>query len=152
MAKFFGMIANIDDNVGKLMERLAAAGLDTNTVVIFLTDNGPGDVRFNSGLRNRKGTVYEGGTRVPCYVRWPGRVPAGRVVDVPLAHIDIAPTLLAAVGPAVDERPMGTVEDVGTSDAPVGDTVFPGNGAEPLRVRLVGRRRWRIRRPHDAEG
>ena len=55
-------------------------------------------------------------------------------------------------GPAVDERPTGTVEDAGTSDAPVGDTVFPGNDAEPLRVGLVGRRRWRIRRPHDAEG
>src|SRR5262249_50738930 len=65
-------------------------------IVIFLTDNGPARPRYNAGLRGYKGTVYEGGIRVPCYMRWPGHFPAGRVVDRLAAHIDIFPTLLEA--------------------------------------------------------
>jgi hypothetical protein len=59
-------------------------------------------VRFNSGLRNRKGTVYEGGIRVPCYVRWPAGVKGGRTVAEPLAHIDVTPSVLAACGVKAD--------------------------------------------------
>ena len=70
------MIENIDANFGRLLKALDDAKLADNTIVIFLTDNGPGGVRCNGGLRNRKGTVYEGGIRVPCYVRWPARVQA----------------------------------------------------------------------------
>ena len=79
IAKAYGMIENIDTNFGRLMKALDDAKLADNTIVIFLTDNGPGGVRWNAGLRNRKGTVYEGGIRVPCYVRWPAEVKAGRV-------------------------------------------------------------------------
>ncbi len=93
IAKAYGMIENIDTNFGRLMKALDDKKLTENTVVIFLTDNGPGGVRWNAGLRNRKGTVYEGGIRVPCYVRWPAKVKAGHVIDTPLAHIDITPTL-----------------------------------------------------------
>ncbi|MBN9519888.1 arylsulfatase [bacterium] len=95
-ARAYAMIESIDTNFARLLKAVADAGQLDNTIVIFLTDNGPGGVRFNAGLRNRKGTVYEGGTRVPCYVRWPGRVEAGRVIETPLAHIDIAPTLIEA--------------------------------------------------------
>ncbi len=95
-ARAYAMIENIDTNFARLLKAVADAGQLDNTIVIFLTDNGPGGVRFNAGLRNRKGTVYEGGTRVPCYVRWPGRVEPGRVIDTPLAHIDITPTLIEA--------------------------------------------------------
>jgi hypothetical protein len=69
-------------------------------LVISLTDNGPGGVRWNAGLRNRKGTVYEGGIRVPFYVRWKGQVPADTKVGVPAAHIDVTPTVLEACGVA----------------------------------------------------
>jgi len=100
VARAYAMIENVDTNFARLLKALDDAGQSRNTVVIFLTDNGPGDVRFNAGLRNRKGTVYEGGTRVPCYVRWPGRITPGHVVEMPLAHIDIVPTLLAACGVA----------------------------------------------------
>ena len=75
IAKAYGMIENIDVNFGRLMKALEEKKLAENTIVIFLTDNGPGGVRWNAGLRNRKGTVYEGGASFacPCYVRWPAR-------------------------------------------------------------------------------
>jgi arylsulfatase A-like enzyme len=98
IARAYGMIENIDDNFGRLLKALDEKKLAENTIVIFLTDNGPGGVRWNGGLRNRKGTVYEGGIRVPCYVRWPGKVKPGRVIDAPLAHIDITPTLCDICG------------------------------------------------------
>ena len=101
-AKVYGMIANLDENVGRLLERLEQSDLADNTIVIFLTDNGPqgskGKVRWNADLRAAKGSVYEGGIRVPCFIRWPARLEAGRVIDRIAAHIDILPTLLDACG------------------------------------------------------
>jgi len=106
VANAYGMISNIDANFGRLMKTLADKKLADNTVVIFMTDNGPGDSRFNGGLRDRKGTVYDGGIRVPCYVRWPAKLKPGTVIDTPLAHIDITPTLLEMTGtkPAKDVK------------------------------------------------
>jgi arylsulfatase A-like enzyme len=98
IAKAYGMIENIDANFGRLMRALDEQKLADNTLVIFLTDNGPGGARWNAGLRNRKGTVYDGGIRVPCYVRWPAGVRGARGVDRPLAHIDVTPTILNACG------------------------------------------------------
>ena len=94
------MIENIDGNFARLLKAIDDKKLAENTVVVFLTDNGVGGIRWNAGLRNRKGTVYEGGTRVPCYVRWPDEIAGagGRAVAVPLAHIDITPTVLKACG------------------------------------------------------
>jgi arylsulfatase/arylsulfatase A len=102
IAKAYAMIENIDTNFGRLMKTLEEKKLADNTIVIFLTDNGPGDVRWNAGLRNRKGTVYEGGVRVPCYVRWPAKVKAGHVVETALAHIDMTPTLAELCGAKAD--------------------------------------------------
>jgi arylsulfatase A-like enzyme len=98
-AKTYAMITNIDDNVGRLFAALDELGLDRNTIVIFLTDNGPafgGVERYNAGMRGQKGTVYEGGIRVPCFVRWPGVIPSGKAVDRLAAHIDLLPTILNA--------------------------------------------------------
>lgn len=97
IARAYGMIENIDDNFGRLLKALDDKKLAENTVVIFLTDNGPGGLRWNGGLRNRKGSVYEGGVRVPCYVRWRGRVKP-QTIDTPLAHIDVTPTLCEFCG------------------------------------------------------
>jgi arylsulfatase A-like enzyme len=97
-AKLYAMVSNIDANVGRLLAMLDAEKLADNTIVIFLTDNGPGSVRFNAGMRGYKGTVYEGGIHVPCYIRWPKHLRAGRVVEPIAAHIDILPTLVDAVG------------------------------------------------------
>src|SRR5438876_8306523 len=98
-AKVYGMITNIDDNLGRLFAKLDELKLADETIVVFLTDNGPQQVRYNSGLLERKGSVHEGGIRVPCFIRWPaGKLEPGRVVDRIAAHIDLTPTLLAACG------------------------------------------------------
>jgi arylsulfatase A-like enzyme len=95
-AKVYGMIGNIDENLGRVFDRLAESGQDRNTIVIFLTDNGPQGRRYNGPLRDEKTSLYEGGIRVPCLVRWPGKLDAGKKVSQPAAHIDIVPTLLEA--------------------------------------------------------
>ena len=95
-AKIYGMISNVDSNVGKLLAHLKTRNLDQDTILIFMTDNGPQQKRFNAGLRGLKGSTYEGGVRVPLLVRWPKRIAKGTVVDRLAAHIDLTPTLLEA--------------------------------------------------------
>ena len=77
VARVYAMVTNIDTNVGRVLKALEDRKLADNTIVVFLTDNGPAEVRFNAGLRGWKGSVYDGGIRVPCYLRWPGHFPAG---------------------------------------------------------------------------
>ena len=96
-ARIYGMITNIDDNVGRLLDHLEARGLAGNTIFIFMTDNGPTTRLYHAGLRAQKGTVYEGGIRVPFLVRWPDRLEPRKVESLG-AHIDVTPTLLAAAG------------------------------------------------------
>jgi arylsulfatase A-like enzyme len=100
VAKFFGMISNIDDNIGKLMAKLQEWGLEENTIIIFMTDNGGtvGVAIFNAGMRGGKVTPFQGGTRVPFFVSWPGKIKGG--VDVPqlAAHVDVFPTLADLAG------------------------------------------------------
>ncbi|MGH8245686.1 MAG: arylsulfatase, partial [Gammaproteobacteria bacterium] len=97
-ARVYGMVTNIDDNLGRLFAKLDELKLSRDTIVIFLTDNGPQQNRYNSGLRDRKSSVYEGGIRVPFFVRWPGVLRGGLKVDRIAAHIDVAPTLLDLCG------------------------------------------------------
>ena len=97
-AKVYAMVKNIDDNVGRLLERLRKLELERDTIVIFMTDNGPQHDRYNGGIRGRKGTVYEGGIRVPFLLHWPASVKPGSNVDRLAAHIDVMPTLLEACG------------------------------------------------------
>ena len=100
-ASFFGMIANIDENMGKLEQTLIDAGLRDNTIVIFLTDNGTyyGDVIFKAGMRGKKESLYEGGHRVPFFIRWPAgglRSPGG-IGELAQAQ-DVLPTLIELAG------------------------------------------------------
>ena len=96
IAKFFGMIANIDENMGRLDAFLRDSGLRDNTILVFMTDNGgtAGVPLFNAGMRGRKIELYDGGHRVPCFVRWPagGLRAAGDVPELTQAQ-DILPTL-----------------------------------------------------------
>ncbi len=109
--QFYGMIANLDYNVGLLRAQLEESGLAENTIVIFMTDNGTANGAtfdglnseatggFNAGMRGRKSSVYEGGHRVPCFIRWPaGGVVGGRDVASLAAHLDILPTLAELCG------------------------------------------------------
>ena len=99
-AKFLGMVANIDDNVGRLLALLDRRGLADNTLVIFLTDNGTDGgtlAGYNAGMRGHKGSAYLGGTRAASFWRWPHALAAG---DCPAlaAHLDIVPTLAQLAG------------------------------------------------------
>lgn len=97
-AKIYGMVKNIDDNVGRLKAKLKQLKLEDDTIVIYLTDNGPQSPRYNANMRGMKTTVYEGGLRVPFFVRWPSKLRAGGKIPQMAAHIDIMPTLLEACG------------------------------------------------------
>ena len=95
-AKFFGQIANIDENMGRLLAMLDNTGMAENTLLIYMTDNGTvaGDKVFNAGMRGRKTEFWEGGHRVPCFVRWPsGGLGKPRDIDVLSQCHDILPTL-----------------------------------------------------------
>jgi arylsulfatase A-like enzyme len=111
MAEFYGMISNIDDNMGRLVEKLKQLGLEENTVLIFMTDNGTAagflggeqDAAmwsgFNAGMRGIKGSEYEGGHRVPLFLRWPaGDLGEPRDIASLTAHIDVMPTLAQLCG------------------------------------------------------
>jgi hypothetical protein len=111
-AAFLGMIACIDENIGRLLDYLETTGLAENTIVVFMTDNGSSagynpmkKVGFNAGMRGMKGSPYEGGHRVPCFVRWPaggiGGEGKGRDVTRLAAHFDLMPTLAELAGAAL---------------------------------------------------
>jgi len=95
-AAIYGLVQNIDENVGRLLKHLDQLGIADNTIVIFLSDNGaegPQGSRFNAGMRGMKGTVHEGGVRVPMFVRWPGKIEADKVLSQLAGHIDLLPTI-----------------------------------------------------------
>lgn len=100
-AEFFGMIVNIDENFGKLEAYLKKSGLADNTILIFMTDNGSGNgfnptmkVGYNQGLSGKKGSRYDGGHRVPFFIRWKdGKVDGGWDINEVTSHVDLIPTL-----------------------------------------------------------
>ncbi|MFP4340221.1 MAG: arylsulfatase [Cyclobacteriaceae bacterium] len=124
---FYGMITNIDENIGRLEELLAEKGLRENTILLFMTDNGTSagadlsqeqfvEKGFNAGMRGKKGSPYEGGHRVPLFIRWPGgKVPAAKDVSILSAYTDLLPTLLDLCGMKAPE----TADFHGTSLQPL---------------------------------
>ena len=148
------VIEELDESVGLLMEALRRNGLEENTWVVVTSDNGPwlsyGDHGGSAGpFREGKGTVYEGGVRVPCIMRWPGRIPAGRSCDEPLMTIDLLPTIARRVGAPLPENRID------------GHDVWPvlnGTGPGPDRtywfyylqnqLQAVRQGRWKLILPH----
>ena len=110
-AKFFGMIANIDDNVGRLLAKLKELGIERDTLVIFMNDNGGtvGVNVFNAGMRGAKVTPWLGGTRAASFWRWPGTLEAGDITSL-AAHIDVFPTLAEIVGAKLNAETAKQVE------------------------------------------
>ena len=125
-AGFYGMIENIDENMGRLMKKLDEWNLSKDTILIFMSDNGSvgsmvrkgsklgtssdGKVMegFNAGMKGAKGSADEGGVRVPFFVRWQGKFLAGREIEKIVAHIDLLPTLADIAG--VKKLPKGQIE------------------------------------------
>lgn len=111
MGLFADVIAEIDDSVGQVLGTLDELKLADNTLVIFATDNGPwlsyGNHAGSAGpLREGKGTTFEGGVRVPCIMRWPGKIPHGAVCRELAATIDIVPTIAGLVGQELPAHPI----------------------------------------------
>jgi len=128
-ARFFGMITNIDENVGRMREYLKEKGLDQNTIFIFMTDNGSangcdldgdGFVKdgYNAGLRGKKGSPYDGGHRVPFILHWPeGGYTEGRDLDTLVANVDFLPTLCDLCDVPVSDESLDHIN--GTSLKPL---------------------------------
>lgn len=104
VAAYYAAITAIDDQVGRLMQVLKETGADENTIVLFTSDHG--DMLGNHGMR-RKRKPHDESARVPGIIRWPARVPKGKVVDTLLSHVDMAPTLLALAGSEVPKSMQG---------------------------------------------
>jgi arylsulfatase len=110
-AKFFGMLANADDNIGRLLSKLSEWGIDKETLVIFMNDNGgtAGCKVFNAGMRGTKGTPFLGGTRASSFWRWPGTLMPGDAAQL-TAHIDFLPTLAEIAGARIDAKAGRQIE------------------------------------------
>ena len=104
------MVENIDANVGRVLAKLDELGVADDTIVLYLSDNGPNSFRWNDGMKGRKGSTDEGGVRSPLLVRWPGKIAAGARIDRIAAAIDLLPTLIDLAGvERVGDKPLDGV-------------------------------------------
>ncbi|MBM3736225.1 MAG: arylsulfatase [Acidobacteria bacterium] len=156
---FYGMIENIDQNVGGLVDFLKSSGLDQDTILIFTTDNGTssGAQVFNAGMRASKGSPYDGGHRVPFFIHWPGGgLTGGRGIDTLAAHIDVLPTLMElcgvkrAKGPEMHGRSLVPVLRGSVKDWPDRTIITDSQRMEKLvkgRQASVMTQQWRMVNP-----
>ncbi|PIA77682.1 arylsulfatase [Gaetbulibacter sp. 4G1] len=91
--KVYAMVSNIDDNIGKVISKVKSLGIEDNTIIIFMTDNGPQQLRYVGGMRGLKGSVYRGGIRVPLLFSYPNQFKGNKDIETTTAHIDILPTI-----------------------------------------------------------
>jgi arylsulfatase A-like enzyme len=150
------VIMELDWSVGQILAALAEHGLDERTLVLFASDNGPwlsyGDHAGSAGpLREGKATAWEGGVRVPCLARWPGRIPAGTVCREPAMTIDVLPTLAQLAGAALPEHPIDGL-DIGPllagrpgAKSPHEALYFYWN----RELQAVRSGRWKLHFPHE---
>ena len=145
------VIRELDWSVGQILAKLRDTGLDSNTLVLFLSDNGPWFGGSTSGLRGMKGATWDGGIRVPFIARWPGRIPGDRVNREVCASVDIFPTVCGLAGAAVPtDRPVDG-KDIfpllasATAKSPH-EAIFAMGGPE-LRVVRSGKWKLHVRTP-----
>ncbi|MGE3315016.1 MAG: sulfatase [Planctomycetaceae bacterium] len=151
------VIAEIDWSVGEIVATLARLGLEKNTIVIFTSDNGPwlsyGNHAGSSGpLREGKGTMWEGGARVPCIMRWPGHIPAGTECSELAATIDLLPTLAGIAGADVPTARRIDGKDIralmlGERDAKSPHEAYYYYWGDELQAIRSGR--WKLHFPHS---
>jgi arylsulfatase A len=148
-ARIYGMISSIDDNIGRLLKTIDR----DNTIVVFMSDNGGLSRHFKAGLRGFKGSVYEGGVRVPFIARWPGKFPAGSVVDSMAQHIDLLPTFCDLAGiPApgkLDGKTFAPILRAGKGESPHQFLYNQWNRGRPILTTVPGdaelKANWSIR-------
>ena len=140
-----GVMKQLDDVVGGVMDKLKADGLDKNTIVVFTTDNGTenftwpdgGNTPFSAG----KGTVMEGGMRVPMIARWPGHIAAGKVENGLMSGLDFFPTLTAIAGDANIKQELLTGQAARRQDLQ--------GPSRRLRSDASADRRWPVQSPRN---
>lgn len=152
--KYGDVIMEIDWSVGQILKTLRKHNLENNTLVVFTSDNGPwlnfGKHAGSAGpLREGKGTSWEGGQRVPCIMRWPGRIPKGTVCDKIAATLDLLPTFAAIAGAPLPKNKIDGVNIrpllEGEEDANPRDHLFYYYG-RPLQAVRQGK--WKLHFPH----
>ena len=147
------VMQELDWSVGEILAALDKTGVADNTLVVFASDNGPwlsyGDHAGTTGnLREGKGTTFEGGVRVPCIIRWPGRVPASEVDDTPWGSIDVFPTIAHAMNTA----PAGPIDGRDATDLITGDGGSPRDAYlcyyRTNELQAIRSGRWKLHLPH----
>jgi arylsulfatase A-like enzyme len=118
------MCENIDDNVGRVLAKLEDAKLAENTIVVYFSDNGPNGVRYNAGLKGRKGSTDEGGVHSPLFIRWPTKVKPGSVVKNITGAIDLYPTLAEICG--IKPNPKKSFDGISFGRVLLGDPNYQG--------------------------
>jgi arylsulfatase/arylsulfatase A len=153
LRRVYAMIENIDDNVGRLFRWLDERRLTNDTLVLFITDNGPATVGWNAGLRSRKSDVFDGGIRSPAFFHYPGRFPAGLRQGRIAAHIDLVPTVLELCGIVppqdlmLDGRSLLEALETGVADWPERTLVFQTHRGDVPFARhhcAVRSERWKL--------
>jgi arylsulfatase A len=159
-ALYSGVMREIDWSVGEVLRALDETNVANNTIVLFTSDNGPwlcfgSDAGSSGGLREGKGTTFEGGVREPCFVRWPGVVPAGAVSDVPWMSIDVFPTIaniVHAPQPAehcpIDGRDAHAVWCCGVNARPTHEAFYFYYHTNHLECVRMGR--WKVSLPRTS--
>jgi len=149
------VMQEIDWSVGQILDTLDRLDLTDRTLVIYTSDNGPWLNYGNHAgsafpLREGKGTMWEGGCRVPCVMRWPGHIPAGIETDKMASTIDILPTLVEIAGAAMPERPIDGVSILplllGEPDANPRDEFWFYYGRQ---LQAVRKGKWKLHLPHE---
>jgi arylsulfatase A len=135
LSSVYGMVENMDYNIGRIIKKLDDEKLTENTIVIFFSDNGPNTDRYNGGMKGRKGSVDEGGVRVPFYIKWPEKIKPG--VTRQLAQdIDIMPTILGLCGiDFIPDKPVDGLDLSGTIKGTVSEfdrLIFSRQGNQVL--------------------
>jgi arylsulfatase A-like enzyme len=147
------MMACLDDNVGRILGALRAAGLEENTLIFFLSDNGGSaeNASSNLPLRGGKSQVLEGGIRIPFLVRWKGHLPAGRIYEKAVSSMDVLPTSLAAAGLTLPARLDGVnllpflADENPVDPHPLLCWDFPGPPGKPQQDRWAVRQgQWKL--------
>ena len=154
-ALYGDVVEELDASIGRLLRALRDAGLERDTLVIFMSDNGPflsyGTHAGSSGpLREGKLTAFEGGVRVPFIVRWPGQVPAGRTCDEFITALDLLPTLARLIGATPGPA---RIDGQDVSGVLLGQPGAKGHGAffyySGRELHAVREGRWKLHVAHD---
>ncbi|MEM8711113.1 MAG: arylsulfatase [Planctomycetota bacterium] len=161
-ARICAMIENVDQNVGRLLQRLEERRVSRDTIVVFLSDNGPLWGRTTRGLRGYKTQPHEGGIRSPLFVRWPGQLNPETHVPQIAAHVDVLPTLLEAAGvegsadeDSLDGRsllPLLRGEEVDWRERHIFLQSHRGNAPLPRKHFAVVGQRWKLVRASGFSG